>query len=172
MAAAAFEFAPFRLDPARRALTRGGSEITLSRKAFDTLLALVEEQGKLVTKEALLRRVWRDSFVEENSLNQSISALRKALGDSAGVSRYIDTVSGLGYRFVAPIAAAPEPEVVRPRKLAVLPLRTLGGGEGEWLGIGIADTLITRLSNVRELTVRLTSSVLRYAAQECTTSEA
>jgi TolB-like protein/Tfp pilus assembly protein PilF len=169
---ALFDFPPFRVDANRRTLVRDGLTIAVPRKAFDTLVVLLEHRGEVVPKGDLLKRVWRDSFVEENSLNQSISALRKALGDSAGVSRYIDTVAGLGYRFVAPIAAVPEPEVVRPRKLAVLPLRTLGGGEGEWLGIGIADTLITRLSNVRELTVRPTSSVLRYAAQECTPSEA
>src|SRR6185436_19844735 len=163
MAAAAFEFAPFRLDPARRALTRGGSEITLSRKAFDTLLALVEEQGKLVTKEALIRRVWPDSFVEENSLNQSISALRKALGDQAGVPKYIETVSGRGYRFVAPITLQTPKTEAAPRSLAVLPLHTFGADKGDWLGVGIADTLITRLSNVRELAVRPTSAVRRFA---------
>ena len=163
MAAASFEFAPFRLEPERRALMRGGSEIPLSRKAFETLLMLVEERGKVVTKEALMKRVWPDSFVEENSLNQSISALRKALGDQAGVPRYIETVSGRGYRFVAPITVREPEEETALRSLAVLPLRTLGAGEGDWLGIGIADTLITRLSNVRELVVRPTSAVLRFA---------
>jgi len=167
MAAASFEFAPFRLDPERRALTRGGSEITLSRKAFDTLLVLLEEQGNVVAKDVLMKRVWPDSFVEENSLNQSISALRKALGDQAGVPKYIETVSGRGYRFVAPIvvhAAPPRTAESTPRTLAVLPLRSPGADEGDWLGIGIADTLITRLSNVRELVVRPTSAVLRFAA--------
>lgn len=163
MAAASFEFAPFRLDAERRALMRGDSEIPLSRKAFDTLLALVEEQGKLVTKEALIRRVWPDSFVEENSLNQSISALRKALGDQAGEPKYIETVSGRGYRFVAPVTAHAPKTDAAPRSLAVLPLHTLGADEGDWLGVGIADTLITRLSNVRELVVRPTSAVRRFA---------
>lgn len=167
MAAAAFEFAPFRLDPARRALTRGGSEIALSRKAFDTLVILLEEGGNVVPKNVLIRRVWPDSFVEENSLNQSISALRRALGDQAGVPRYIETVSGRGYRFVAPIivhAAPPRETESAPRSLAILPLRVPGADEGDWLGVGIADTLITRLSNVHELAVRPTSAVLRFAA--------
>jgi TolB-like protein/Tfp pilus assembly protein PilF len=172
MSCARFDFPPFRVDAERRTLLRDGLAVAVPRKAFDTLVVLLEHQGEIVPKADLLRRVWRDSFVEENSLNQSISALRKVLGDSAGVPRYIDTVAGHGYRFVAPIAARPEPQAAPPRKLAVLPLRILGGAEGEWLGIGIADTLITRLSNVRELTVRPTSAVLRYASQECTPADA
>src|SRR4026208_945560 len=95
--AASFDFEPFRLDPGRRALKRGGSEIALSRKAFDTLVVLLEEQGNVVTKDVLMKRVWPDSFVEENSLNQSISALRKALGDQAGVPQSIQTIPGRGH---------------------------------------------------------------------------
>jgi len=159
--AASFEFAPYRVDAGRRTLMRGGSEVALSRKAFDTLVVLLEERGNVVPKEVLIQRVWPDSFVEENSLNQTVSALRKVLGP-----KFIETVSGRGYRFVAPIVvnAAPPPET--PRSLAVLPLRNLGAEEGDWLGIGIADTLITRLTNVRELAVRPTSAVLRHAQSD------
>ena len=161
MSAATFEFTPFRADAGRRTLMRGGSEISLSRKAFDTLIVLLEERGNVVPKEVLIQRVWPDTFVEENSLNQSISALRKVLGP-----RYIETVSGRGYRFVAPVVvqAAAAPETLR--SLAVLPLRSLGAEEGDWLGIGIADTLITRLTRVRELQVRPTSAVLRFAQHD------
>jgi len=154
--AAAFEFAQFRVDAARRVLLRGESEVALSRKAFDTLLVLLEERGKLVPKEVLLQRVWPDTFVEENSLNQSISAIRKVLG-----SKFIETVAGHGYRFVAPMVEHAAPARETPRSLAILPLRNLGAEEGDWLGIGIADTLITRLSNVHDLAVRPTSAVLR-----------
>jgi len=68
--AASFEFTPYRVDAGRRTLTRGGSEVALSRKAFDTLVVLLEERGNVVPKETLIQRVWPDSFVEENSLNQ------------------------------------------------------------------------------------------------------
>jgi len=159
--AASFEFAQFRVDAGRRALTRGGSEIALSRKAFDTLVVLLEEGGRLVPKDVLIQRVWPDSFVEENSLNQSISALRKVLGP-----KLIETVSGRGYRFVAPIVVHAAESRETLRTLAVLPLRNLGAEEGDWLGIGIADTLITRLSNIHDLIVRPTSAVLRLGDRD------
>ena len=158
---ASFEFSHFRVDAGRRALTRGGQEIPLPRKAFDTLVVLLEESGKLVPKEMLIQRVWPDSFVEENSLNQCISALRKVLG-----TKCIETVAGRGYRFVAPVVAHAPPPPAAPRSLAVLPLRNLGAEEGDWLGIGIADTLITRLSNVHDLVVRPTSAVLRLGDRD------
>lgn len=153
-----FDFPPFRADAARRSLVRGGREVALSRKAFDTLIVLLEQPGEVISKDDLMKRVWPDSFVEENSLNQSISAIRKALGDP----KLIETIPGRGYRFTAPIQA---PAQLTPRSLAVLPLRAFAS-EDDALGIGIADTLITRLGNIRELTVRPTSAVLRYAARD------
>jgi serine/threonine-protein kinase len=171
MSAAIFDFEPFRLDLGRRKLLRDGQAVALPRKAFDTLVVLVEEHGQLVAKDELLKRVWHDAFVEENNLNQSISALRRGLGDSAGEPRYIETIPGRGYRFIAAIEA-PLTAASAPRSLAVLPLRTLSADPDEWLGIGIADTLIARLSNVAELVVRPTSAVLPYAKQEGTPAEA
>jgi len=166
MPSAVFEFTPFRVDAERRALLRDGRPVTLSRKAFDTLVVLLEERGSVVTKDALMQRVWPDSIVEENSLNQCISSIRKALGDQVGVPKYIETVSGRGYRFMAPLRQQ-ESVAAAPGSLAVLPLRFLGSkDEGEWLGVGIADTLITRLSSVRELVVRPTSAVLRLSGSD------
>src|ERR671929_228912 len=101
-----YEFGPFRLDPAKRRLLRDGEPVQLTPKAFDTLLALVEQSGRTVEKDELMRRVWPGTVVEENNLNQNITALRKCLGDSRQESRYIVTVSGLGYRFVAGVREA------------------------------------------------------------------
>ncbi|HYY97706.1 MAG TPA: winged helix-turn-helix domain-containing protein [Pyrinomonadaceae bacterium] len=82
----------------------------LTPKAFDTLLALVQQSGKTVEKDELMRRVWPDASVEENNLNQNITVLRKCLGDSRQASRYIATIPGLGYRFVAEVKTAPAVE--------------------------------------------------------------
>src|ERR1700755_369077 len=110
-----YEFGPFRLDPVKRRLLREGEPVPLTPKAFDTLLALVEQSGKTVEKDELMRRVWPGAVVEENNLNQNITALRKCLGDSRQESRYIATIPGLGYRFVAEVQTVP---VVEPQPTA------------------------------------------------------
>ncbi len=98
-----YEFGPFCLDAAKRRLLRDGEVVKLTPKAFETLLALVEQQGKTVEKEELLKRVWAGLVVEENNLNQCITTLRKSLGDSREKSEYIATIPGVGYRFVAEV---------------------------------------------------------------------
>ncbi|HWN98761.1 MAG TPA: winged helix-turn-helix domain-containing protein [Blastocatellia bacterium] len=96
-----YEFGSFRIDAAKRLLLREGNVVPLTPKAFDLLLALVEEGGQVVEKAALMSRVWPDSFVEEGNLTYNVSMLRKALGERAGEHQYIVTVPGRGYRFVA-----------------------------------------------------------------------
>src|SRR3954452_13981185 len=103
-----YEFGPFRLDPVKRRLLRDGEPVPLTPKAFETLLALVQQSGKTVEKDDLMRRVWPDAVVEENNLNQNITALRKCLGDTREASRYIATIPGLGYRFVAEVPSVAE----------------------------------------------------------------
>lgn len=98
-----YEFGPFRLDPLKRRLLRDGEVVRLTPKAFDLLLVLVEARGQTLEKEELLEKVWPDTIVEENNLNQNITALRKLLGDSRHESQYIATISKLGYRFVADV---------------------------------------------------------------------
>ena len=101
-----YEFGPFRLDPRERLLRRQEETLSLTPKAFDTLLALVRNSGHLLLKDELMKAVWPDSFVEEVNLSQNISLLRKTLGDTAQGSRYIVTVPGRGYRFVAEVREA------------------------------------------------------------------
>jgi eukaryotic-like serine/threonine-protein kinase len=96
-----YECGPFVLDPLNHVLSRDGSPLPLPPKAFDTLLVLVQHRGNLVEKEALLKAVWPDTFVEENNLTQYISLLRRVLGDNPEQRQYIETVPKLGYRFVA-----------------------------------------------------------------------
>lgn len=111
-----YEFGPFRLDGAERLLLRNGEVVPLTPKAFDVLLALVEQAGHLLGKEELLKTVWPDSFVEESNLADNVSRLRKALGDGENGQKFIETVPRRGYRFVAGVkelsnesAAAVEP---------------------------------------------------------------
>jgi TolB-like protein/DNA-binding winged helix-turn-helix (wHTH) protein/Flp pilus assembly protein TadD len=96
-----YEFGPFRLDLREKALRRDGVSVALTPKAFDTLLILIEKSGRLVEKEELMKQLWPDSFVEENSLSQNIYLLRKALGETSHGPRYIETVPKRGYRFIA-----------------------------------------------------------------------
>ena len=98
-----YEFGPFRIDPIKRLLLRDGQVAPLKPKCFDILLALVENSGKVIEKDDLMRRVWPDSFVEEGNLTYNVSILRKALGERAGEHQYIATIPGRGYRFVASV---------------------------------------------------------------------
>lgn len=101
-----YEFGQFRLDTAERLLVRGGTPVSLTPKAFETLLVLVQSSGRLVHKDDLMKQVWPDAIVEEANLARNVWTLRKALGDSNG-ERYIETIPTVGYRFVAPIKELP-----------------------------------------------------------------
>ena len=98
-----YEFGPFRLDPAQQQLFENDKPVSLTPKAFDTLRLLVENHGRLVSKEELLQEVWPDAFVEESTLAQNVFRLRKLLGDGNGQPIYIETIPKRGYRFVAPV---------------------------------------------------------------------
>jgi TolB-like protein/DNA-binding winged helix-turn-helix (wHTH) protein/Flp pilus assembly protein TadD len=102
-----YEFGPFNLDPENRLLLRDGQAVPLTPKAFDTLQLLAERSGRLVLKDELMSSVWRNTFVEESNLTQTIFMLRKALGESASEQRYIMTVSGRGYRLAAHVKQVP-----------------------------------------------------------------
>jgi TolB-like protein/DNA-binding winged helix-turn-helix (wHTH) protein/Tfp pilus assembly protein PilF len=222
-----YRFAGFRLDTRNRELREGdGPPIALTAKAFDTLCVLVENRHRVLSKDELLAAVWPGRVVEENNLSQAISAVRRALGTDAGDHRYLITVPGRGYRFVADVqegdhepvpvaratvaptdASAPTPQGIgsgqrraialgallfvgalfavaawRIREtpatfpaplalphqtaLAVLPFRSLSSGpRDEGLELGLADTLITRLSRSSALQVRAFASSQRMAGK-------
>jgi predicted ATPase len=101
MKAGSISFGPFRLFPGRRLLLEGERPVRLGSRAFELLLALVEEEGELVSKESIIRRVWPETFVEEANLRVHVAALRKALGDGQEGNRYIANIPGRGYRFIA-----------------------------------------------------------------------
>ena len=99
-----YEFGDFHLDvEERQLLRRNGTAVPLTPRVFDTLRYLVEHSGKVLDKEVLMEAVWPDAVVEENNLAQNISTLRRAFGESPGSQRYIVTVPGRGYRFIAEV---------------------------------------------------------------------
>ena len=162
-----FEFGAFHLDASERLLLLEGETVSLTPKAFDMLVTLVENSGHLVEKSELMRKLWPNSFVEEGSLAQNVSLLRKALGENES-QKFIETVPRRGYRFVATVLIKPGQGADSTiQSIAVLPFKSLGIDKGdEYLSIGIAETLTTRLSGVKLLKVRPTSAVLKYARSE------
>lgn len=100
-----YRFGPFRIEPGARSLTHKEQPVPLTPKAFDLLLHMAENPGRLLTKEELLRAVWPDSIVEEGNLSQNVFLLRKALSVAGEENRCILTVPGRGYQFAAPVQA-------------------------------------------------------------------
>ena len=235
-----YEFGKFVLDPNERTLFSDGRPLHLPAKEFATLLLLVENNGRALSKDEMMAAVWEGSFVEEGNLAKQISRLRKIFNTNDG--EFIETIPKHGYRFSAddlrvsraaeaepivierrtvgrltvayrddsesalqpvraiagaqrswtwtarwglltgivllvvlagafaylrvPVASNPASSPATIRSIAVLPFRPIGSGvEDEYLGLGMADALITKLSNLREMNVRPTSSVRKYAAQ-------
>jgi len=107
-----FRFAEFELDAVKRLLLRNGEPVSLNPKAFEVLLVMVESRGDVLTKDDLLDKVWPDQIVEEGNLKVHISALRKVLGQSGNDNRFIVTVPGRGYTFVADLEDEPEGEII------------------------------------------------------------
>jgi predicted ATPase/DNA-binding winged helix-turn-helix (wHTH) protein len=98
-----FSFGPFALIPERQMLLERGNPVRVGGRALDILTVLVIRAGELVSKRELLASVWPNTVVEEGNLKVNMAALRRALGDGPGTAQYIATVTGRGYRFVAPV---------------------------------------------------------------------
>ncbi len=257
---ASYSFGPFELDPVQRLLLRRGKPVPLAPKAMETLFFLVENSGRLVDKEELMKRVWPDTFVEVGNLTTNVHLLRKVLGKGSKGQEYIETIPRRGYRFTAEVKVNPtegeglpakadvKPEGVIPerrellprtdaqaeagaraeiagtsaaaseeaqhiglkiglgarpvtqavtagilllglvmvwthlrphrglepsevkagvRSIAVLPLRPLNSDPNdEYLGLGMADALITCLGNLHQVVVRPVGAVRKYANTE------
>ncbi len=241
-----YEFGPFQLNPRETLLVnKDGGVVQLTPKVFDTLLALVEQAGHVVGKDDLMQQLWPDTLVEEGSLTQNISLLRRALAEGNGGKKYIDTVPKRGYRFVVPVRVvspvetrnlqnafeshgqssgvqalveengpvadpiesraavdATKPrrisharfiyllagacvlvaaalyayssyrrnsrgEIVTVKSIAVLPFKTIGSQNREdLLGLGMADSLIIRLSQLERTKITPTGSVTKYTNQD------
>jgi DNA-binding winged helix-turn-helix (wHTH) protein/tetratricopeptide (TPR) repeat protein len=120
-----FQFGEFRVDPQDRTLRRNDAQVGLNRRAFDVLLYLVRNPGRVITKDELLKHVWPDAFVDENNLTQSISVLRRALDERPGAHSYIATLPGRGYQFIVPVEVIAQPPALTLNSPAVE--QTLGG---------------------------------------------
>ncbi|KRB62088.1 transcriptional regulator [Rhizobium sp. Root708] len=121
-----FSFGPFHLSVARRLLAKDGNPVDLGARALDLLVALAREPNVIVSKKDLISRVWPDVIVDEGSLRFHMTGLRKALGDGQDGARYITTVAGRGYCFVAPISQpnrSPEDVAGSDFRHAILPTR-------------------------------------------------
>ncbi len=129
-----YEFGPFHLDLEERLLMRDGRIVPLSPKVFETLLALVKNSGRILSKEELMQTLWPDTFVEESNLTQNISQIRRALGADNSEGQYIETIPKRGYRFVAQVQSVIASEnasaVAEPGNGAGVDLAGLAHGNG------------------------------------------
>jgi TolB-like protein/tetratricopeptide (TPR) repeat protein len=174
-----FEFGPFRLLLHRRELLLHGRPVSLGPRAFDLLTALVHRPGDLVTKDELLSEVWPGTAVEENNLHVQASAVRKALANGDPNGRYMMTVAGRGYRFVAPVTRLAEgaplnggldlaADAVGPAapgrpSIVVLPFNNLSTDpEQEYFADGIVEDLTMALSRFSSLFVIARNSAFTY----------
>src|SRR5215469_11754167 len=168
-------FGRFRLNIARRELRRDETLVRLGSRARDILCVLASAEGKIVTKDELMERVWAGVVVEENNLQVHISALRKALEEDGDSESWIVTVPGRGYRFLgspgppaagksAPAAGLP---VADKPSLAVLPFQNLSGDpEQEYFADGMVEEITTALSRIRWLFVTARNSSFTYKGQK------
>lgn len=172
-----FEFEDYVLKPSERLLLRNGNPVPLKAKVFETLLNLVRNHGRVLSKEDLMKLIWSDRFVEESNLAQYVFILRRILGENPQDHRFIVTIPGHGYRFVAKVnevaeningnsaTAAAGDGKPRIRSIAILPPAFLDPDrQEEFLALALADTLITHLSTNKSVSVRSTAAVLRYTA--------
>jgi TolB-like protein/DNA-binding winged helix-turn-helix (wHTH) protein len=127
-----YQFGCFHLDPSDRALLRGDERLELPPRVFDTLLALVQNSGRLVEKDELMRTVWPNTVVEENNLSQAVYLLRKVLQDGENGTRYIETIPKRGYRFVARVhQSGTEAESGMLDRSSQVQLEPAGGNSGK-----------------------------------------
>ena len=173
-----FKFRNCLLNTVERSVIKDREHVDLTTKTFDVLQYLIENAGRIVSKDEILGHVWNGDFVEESNLPVHISKLRRSLGEERG-ERYIETVQGTGYRFVAPVQEVGKAEwcdtaaenANRPELLndaiAVLPLFNQHGGEKyEYVVDGLTESLINGLSHVRGLKVIAGNTTFRYKDKE------
>ncbi|MFB3826571.1 MAG: winged helix-turn-helix domain-containing tetratricopeptide repeat protein [Bryobacteraceae bacterium] len=155
-----FRFGPYEADARSRELRKHGLRVQLQDKSFGLLVSLLEHDGELVGREELVKSLWPEGvFVNfQNSLNSAVNRLRDALRDRARRPRYIETLVGRGYRFIARVERARAVE----HTLAVLPFENLNHDpEQDFLADAVSDALRMELGNVTSLRVISRQSVLR-----------
>jgi TolB-like protein/Flp pilus assembly protein TadD len=166
-----FHFSDFELDAKAYDLRQRGQSIRLERRPMDLLLLLLEHRGELVSREAILERLWgKDVFVDVDlGVNTAIRKIRQALHDDHRSPKFVETVAGRGYRFIAPVRVdePPTSESRRRVTLAVLPFANLGGDpEREYLADGLTEEAIAAIGLIDpdKLAVIGRTSINRYKA--------
>src|SRR6266403_1578183 len=142
-----YEFDGFRIDAGKRLLWNSREQLALTPKVFDTLFYLVKNAGKTVKKDELMAAIWPETVVEENNLNKNISALRQLLGEKPGEHRFIATVPGTGYKFVAQVVESSANDI---QDAEVVPVN------------GALPGLIPSSTDIAGETFRVNSTYLRY----------
>src|SRR6266478_5841410 len=150
----AISFGPFRLLPAQRLLLEDDQPVRLGSRAFDILAALLERPGEVIGKDDLKSRTWPNTFVDDANLKIQVSALRRTLGDGQGGRRYIATIPGRGYNFVAPVRFENPPQAPLPARIASAAAHNLPAAMTRMIGREEAvAALVSRLSRERLLTI-------------------
>jgi TolB-like protein/Tfp pilus assembly protein PilF len=147
-----YEFGVYRLDAQSRLLFKKGERVALPPKVVELLVALVQAEGRALTREQLLRRLWPDAVVEEGSLTSHVSVLRKALGEGPQRQEFIETLPKRGYRFVGPVKrveSGPSNNGVGRAMLVVLPFENFTAGERyDYFSDGLTEEMITELARL------------------------
>ena len=154
-----YRFGEFTLDANQKVLLREGKPVLLAPKVLETLLTLVQNGGRIIEKEDLMKRLWPDTYVEESNLTYTIVQLRKTLGDDARHPRYIETIPKRGYRFIVEVEEAPSDM----GSIAVLPFVDMSPErDQEYFCEGLADELINSLASLPNLHVASRTSSFRF----------
>jgi len=151
MVSGQYEFGAYRLDEQSRMLFKEGDHVALPPKVAELLVALVQAEGRALTREQLLRRLWPDTVVEEGSLTSHVSMLRKALGQGPRGEDFIETVPKRGYRFVSSVRriASGASDGVQRAMLVVLPFENFAAGERyDYFSDGLTEEMITELARL------------------------
>lgn len=174
-----FQLGAWRVQPQLNSVACDQRTIRLEPKMMEVLVCLANGSGDVVSKEQLVREVWRDTFVTDDVLIRCVSALRRAFGDDAGNPAVIETIPKKGYRLllpVIPVAHSPRPHGVSPSdfadSIAVLPFENAGPDpDVEYLSDGIAETIINYLSRLQNLRVVPRSTTFQYKRKSLNPAE-
>lgn len=176
-----YRFDPFELDTAKIELREGGTPIGVEPQVFALLHLLIENRDRVVTKEEIIARVWDGRFVSDSAVSSRIKSARHALGDDGSAQRFIRTIHGIGFRFMAETDTAPPaarvvegvveenlpcPDTERP-SIAVLPFRLVGAADPRFaIADALPQDLITELSRMRWLFVIARASSFRFRSED------
>jgi len=164
-----FKFDEFELDLSAYELRRSGQPVHLERRPMDLLIMLLQRRNQLVSRDEIARKLWNPGvFVDvEMGVNTAIRKLRQALQDSRDSPAFIETISGKGYRFIAPVNAVPVNRPEGIESIAVLPFANESSDpDAEYLSDGITESLISNLSQICSLRVIARSTVFRYRGKD------